>query len=195
MRTGPSAAAVGSLLVLGVVCISLSNLFIRTSLVGENVWVGPWERNFTLEVNSTMQSLNVTIDAHRFGIPYFNTSGNTVSIVVAAGQHVLLNLSRVSGEHIEGLDYSVYSVEDPPQNIIVVQSTPQFNVTLFWEGIDTEVSFTCQQYRLIHADRLVTVKGLGYYPVSYLGFSLVGIGILLGVCIVYLSVKGRRHDE
>ncbi len=195
MRTGPSVAVVGSLLVLGIVCIIQSNLFIVTHFEGENVWMGPWERNFTLYVNSTMHSVNVTIITHRFVIPYFNTNGNTVSIVVASEHSVILNLSQVSGEQIAGLTYSVYSVEDPPQDIGAVFHTPQYNITLYWEGTDTEVSFTCQQYLLMHADTLVRVTEPGYYPVSYLGYSLVGIGILLGVSIMYLSFKRYGHDE
>jgi len=180
-------ALLGTLLVLsGIVALALSGQFIGAHLEGRNIWTSNGVRVVTCTVNSTVPEVNVTIDAHRLDIHYFNTSGNSVSIMVVKGPDstVILNYTRVSGENITGID----SPDNPP----VSDSYEPYVVSLHWEGVDTTVSFSYEGYWNWYVDSLVTVTMPGYSTLVTLGQILLVGGAALSMVSLAVRLKTRQ---
>lgn len=174
----------------GFLAFAISTTFVRTSLIGRNIWIGYGEGNVTIHVNETVQVANVTIYADKIEIPHFNTHDNPVSIIIntMASPHPILNYSKVSGTNITGF---VYPEGDPSQSLSAAMSIGWFYLYFYYEGADTQVNFEYQAFAVAHADNLVTVTYPGYYSAFGFGVILLSFGFLVAVITLYVKIRTK----
>jgi len=149
-------------------------------------WQPWWHGEAELNVSESCPVATKTINGEGLSINSFNTGGAIVSIVVVSEHNgTLLNQSLVSGE-VSG----IYFPGTAPTGWVKSQD---FNITVFWEGFNTTVSFYYMTMYVAHADGSVYSTKPGFEEVENLGFILWGTGLV--VFVVHAStvlVRNRR---
>ncbi|UCE09043.1 MAG: hypothetical protein JSW61_08605 [Candidatus Thorarchaeota archaeon] len=165
----------------------LSNLFVHVTWRGEDIWYHLGTRVDSVTLNSTYPEVNVSIDADRLNIHYFNSSGNPISIIVTQVSTVILNHTQVSGVNISGVD------DSPTEAPNFGESSRPYIVSFYWEGVDTTVSFEYEYWWNMHVDRFVTVTDSMYYVSVGAGRVLLAFGI--GFFVLSLFLWSRMHRQ
>lgn len=123
-------------------------------------------------------------------IPHFNITHGPVSIVITTPHKVVLNHSMISGELVSGIPFSEGS-PDPRTG------GRDYNITLYYEGIDSTVTFCYSTYLAVHADYpvsvtrtvTVTIVLLEAYALWSAGVSMILLVIVAGFIILKASRK------
>ena len=177
-----------SLFFFGLLAYVSASNFITTNIIGRNIWSSRGESDIKCSLNSSYPISNYSIVANKIVIPGFNTYNNPVSIIITSSliHDVILNHTQVSGTNVSGI---IYPTGPPSQSIDATMGSAIFNISIFWEETDTDVSFTYQSFYIVHVDNWVTVTQPEYYTLTSAGILLLGSGVIVLVLFIYIKLR------
>ncbi|TFG94832.1 hypothetical protein E4H12_14470 [Candidatus Thorarchaeota archaeon] len=113
-----------------------------------------------------------------------------VSIEVTCDNNgTILEHTAVAGQQIEGIAFP----QDDPSGWVLDQN---FTVTVFWEGVNANVSFYYYTQIVGHGDGPVPFIRPGFYEVQNIGFFLlVGGLVVFSLFTLIVVFRSRVHNE
>jgi hypothetical protein len=183
-----------SLFFFGLLAYVSASNFITTNIIGRNIWSSLGETDIKCNLNSSYPISNYSIVAAKIVIPGFNTYNNPVSILITIGSEhiIILNHTQVSGTNVSGI---TFPTGPPSQSIDAIYGFSVFNISIFWEGIDTDVSFTYQSFNIVHVDNWVTVTQPEYYTLTSAGILLLGSGVIVLILFIYIKLRNEERKQ